>query len=257
MPTWIIVGASRGIGLEFVRQLLARGDRVIATLRNKARATQLVSLADNAPKGACHLLQCDLTSETSITNFVKEIPALVQGTIDYVVLNAGVLKYPNRATEISYGDFVYHLKTNTIGPIITAQKLLQTQIPIGTIVFMSSDSGSAQRIRLFEDGFAAYAASKCALNQMLRNMDSELKKKEVRTTILAMHPGEVETSIFNPNRDMGAEADINWEVEGVMQPEESVLAMLKVIPSKTIEQSGTFWTWEDKVTSYTSPFTYK
>lgn len=43
--------------------------------------------------------------------------------------------------------------TNAIGPIITAQKLLQTRIPIGTITFMSSDSGSAGSFRSFEDGY--------------------------------------------------------------------------------------------------------
>jgi NAD(P)-dependent dehydrogenase (short-subunit alcohol dehydrogenase family) len=52
----------------------------------------------------------------------------------------------------SFADFDYHLRTNTIGPIITAQKLLATQIPIRTIVFMSSDSGSATNFRDFEDG---------------------------------------------------------------------------------------------------------
>jgi NAD(P)-dependent dehydrogenase (short-subunit alcohol dehydrogenase family) len=73
-----------------------------------------------------------------------------------------------RATEISYSNFAHHLHTNTIGPIITAQRLLATGLPIGTIVFMSSDSGSALNFRDFEDGFGGYAASKAALNQMLR-----------------------------------------------------------------------------------------
>lgn len=53
----------------------------------------------------------------------------------------------------SFDEFAFHLHTNTIGPIITAQKLLQTNIPIGTIVFMSSDSGSAIDFREMEDGY--------------------------------------------------------------------------------------------------------
>ena len=52
----------------------------------------------------------------------------------------------------SFSDFDYHLRTNTIGPIITAQKLLATHLPIQTIVFISSDSGSATNFREFEDG---------------------------------------------------------------------------------------------------------
>ena len=55
----------------------------------------------------------------------------------------------------SFGDFATHLHTNTIGPIITAQKLLGTQIPIKSLVFMSSDSGSTMSFRHFQDGFAS------------------------------------------------------------------------------------------------------
>lgn len=110
-----------------------------------------------------------------------------------MVVNAGVLKYPNRATEMSFDNFAFHMNTNTVGPIICAQRLLKSGIPIGTIVFMSSDSGSVQQFRDMEDGFAAYAASKAALNQALRHMDAELKRKGDKTTILALHPGEVLT----------------------------------------------------------------
>lgn len=67
MSTWIIVGASRGIGLEFVRQLLARGDHVIATIRDPAKASQLWSLAGAAEGGSCQLFECDVTEDASIT----------------------------------------------------------------------------------------------------------------------------------------------------------------------------------------------
>ena len=54
----------------------------------------------------------------------------------------------------SFDNFSDHLRTNAVGPIITAQRLLQTGIPIGSIAFMSSDSGSATDFRGFEDGCA-------------------------------------------------------------------------------------------------------
>lgn len=70
----------------------------------------------------------------------------------------------------SFNDWSHHLRSNTIGPLMVAQQLLKLspQLPIHTLVFMSSDSGSAANFRAFEDGFAAYAASKAALNQGLR-----------------------------------------------------------------------------------------
>ena len=143
----------------------------------------------------------------------------------------------------SFDEFAFHLHTNTIGPIITAQKLLQTNIPIGTITFMSSDSGSQGNFREMEDGFAAYAASKAALNMAVRHMAAELKRKDDDTIILCMHPGEVATDMAN--------VQLPWEVQGIITPEESVMKMIAVIKSKGIQHSGTFWTYENKV-SYSS-----
>lgn len=124
---------------------------------------------------------------------MAQLAAIPNFKIDYVVINAGVLRYPNvsllsllyrslnwdptdsavsrgprkcqcsnlpcnpvhvsHIESRSFDEFAFHLHTNTIGPIITAQKLLQTNIPIGTIVFMSSDSGSAANFLENEDGY--------------------------------------------------------------------------------------------------------
>ncbi|KAK8200516.1 hypothetical protein HDK77DRAFT_230026 [Phyllosticta capitalensis] len=239
MTTWVIIGASRGIGLEFVRQLLARGEKIIATVREPwaEHASALWGHSGN-DHGRCQMFVCDILSEASIVNFVHQLVQIPNLKIDYVVINAGVLRYPNRATELSFDEFAFHLHTNTIGPIITAQKLLQTNIPIGTMVFMSSDSGSAIDFREMEDGFAAYAASKAALNQMLRHMAAELKRKDDDTIILAMHPGEVATDMSN--------IQLPWTIQGQISPEVSVAGMIDVIQSKGIQHSGTFWTWENQ-----------
>jgi NAD(P)-dependent dehydrogenase (short-subunit alcohol dehydrogenase family) len=144
----------------------------------------------------------------------------------------------------SFDEFAFHLHTNTIGPIITANRLLRTPIPIGTIVFMSSDSGSHGNFREMEDGFAAYAASKAALNMAVRHLAAELKRKDDDTIILAMHPGEVATDMAN--------VQLPWEVQGIISAEESVKRMIEVITSKGIQHSGTFWTYENKVSEMVS-----
>lgn len=104
---------------------------------------------------------------------------------------------------------------------------------------MSSDSGSAGLFREMEDGFAAYAASKAALNMAVRHMAAELKRKDDDTILLCMHPGEVATDMAN--------VQLPWEVQGIITPEESVMKMIEVIKSKGIQHSGTFWTYENKV----------
>lgn len=172
--------------------------------------------------------------------------------IDYAIVNAGVLIYPNRSTEVSFEDFSFHLNTNCVGPIYVAQQLLKTNIPIGTIVFISSDSGSVQEFRAMEDGFSAYSASKAALNMAARHMDAELKKKGRRTSILCLHPGEVSTDM--------AQIELDWGIEGEMTPQESVKQCIETIESKTYEDSGTFWKWDNRVsramiTLYWSPLT--
>ena len=104
----------------------------------------------------------------------------------------------NKECIRSFVEFAQHLHTNTIGPIIVAQKLIELSpaAPPNRMIFISSDSGSATSFRDFEDGFGAYAASKAALNQMLRHMAAELKRRGDKwqdICILAMHPGEVST----------------------------------------------------------------
>jgi NAD(P)-dependent dehydrogenase (short-subunit alcohol dehydrogenase family) len=112
----------------------------------------------------------------------------------------------------SFTDFAAHLHTNTIGPIIIAQKLLKitSADPPSEIIFISSDSGSTALFRDFEDGFGAYSASKAALNQMLRHMAAELKRKGGKyadVCVLAMHPGEVQTYVFDKSTDRSDRAD--------------------------------------------------
>jgi len=132
------------------------------------------------------------------------------------------------------------------------------------LVFISSDSGSTTNFLAFEDGFGAYGASKAALNQSLRHLSAELHRKHAAVessnetkapVVLALHPGEVST-------DMG-DITVDWEVEGIITPQESIRCLLKVIEEKgcggkdeggklTAAAAGkqqepgaaTFWTWE-------------
>ncbi|KAF5668769.1 protoporphyrinogen oxidase [Fusarium denticulatum] len=250
VTTWVVVGASRGIGLEYVTQLLQAGNRVIAAARNP-EASGLSEVAKaHGTLGNCIIEQCDVTSTESIDLYTQAFAAKMSTLVnkgiklDNIIMNAGVLRYPNRATELSYDNFKFHMETNVIGPIICAQKLvnLNPGSPPSKLIFISSDSGSATNFLAYEDGFAAYAASKAALNQMLRHMAEELKRrggKWAEICVLALHPGEVHT-------DMNSGEVGTWDVGTLLEPDESVSGMLKVINEKNHNDTGTFWCWDGR-----------
>lgn len=122
--TWLIVGASRGIGLEFVTQLLAAGHTVIATQRAPAIPTptppssipipsKLSALAKGTHGQNLTILECDVSNEESIKRFSIEVgklgrkgKVLEHGIIDVAVINAGVLDYPNRISELFVPPFL-------------------------------------------------------------------------------------------------------------------------------------------------------
>lgn len=239
--TWLIVGASRGIGFEFVRQLLARPrTRVICAARNSKPLELLLSKQSTGPGSAYTVLTCDVADEASIKQCCDQLKTEEDiKTLDYVVLNAGILSYPQRALEASMTSISQHLTTNAVGPIFMANVLLHTFDAVGSLVFLSSDSGSmGQFTGRLEDGFAAYAASKAALNMLLRHLGEELLRRQSDTVVLALHPGEVHT-------DMATSVDLPWEVQGTMSADESVGKMIPLIESKTVNHDGaTFWNWD-------------
>ncbi|KAJ5134769.1 hypothetical protein N7526_006134, partial [Penicillium atrosanguineum] len=207
--------------------VVSLGHFVIAGVRRPSGAEKLSQLIAQQPGSErCLVEQCDVTSEDSINNFVNKVSEATQRglIVNNVVLNAGVLKYPNRATEM-YEKLIK----------------LNPDNPPSKVVFISSDSGSTASFRSHEDGFGAYGASKAALNQMLRHMAAELERGgggRSKTTILAMHPGEVQTDMAN--------VELGWEVDGMIDPPESVEGMLKVIKEKDEKDNGTFWCWDGR-----------
>jgi NAD(P)-dependent dehydrogenase (short-subunit alcohol dehydrogenase family) len=113
--TWLVVGASRGIGLEFCRQLHALGHQVIGTVRDTAAVWKV-----DESHGRVVKLVCDVSSEDSINvrklrkliiairfnmgqttdkfafqKFIDQLGKLGNPRIDYCVINAGILHYPN------------------------------------------------------------------------------------------------------------------------------------------------------------------
>jgi NAD(P)-dependent dehydrogenase (short-subunit alcohol dehydrogenase family) len=122
----LVTGANRGLGLEFVRQLLARGDRVVATCRQPGRATALNALAGEHP-GRLHVLPLDVSDPRAIAELVRELLLLdsddARDRIDLLVNGAGVLHSGERFGSVSAVNLDYSFRTNAMGPFLLTQAL--------------------------------------------------------------------------------------------------------------------------------------
>jgi len=127
--TYLIVGASRGIGLELVRQLLLQQHQVIAVVRSIESASSLWQLTNaTARPNQCVIEQCDVADSTQIDAFMDRMRYSVErgGSIDTIVLNAGILQYDKGlgSLQVEFADLVHHLTVNCVGNVVLARKLL-------------------------------------------------------------------------------------------------------------------------------------
>ncbi len=121
----LVTGAPRGIGLEFVRQLLARGDRVVATCRHPGKATALNTLAGEYP-GRLRVLPLDIASEKSRAELVRELP-LVCGHWSTLGLFMGLGIYSIDTGAVWGGK----LTALELGPELRLHQVGGRQLPAG------------------------------------------------------------------------------------------------------------------------------
>lgn len=236
--TALVTGANRGIGLEFVRQLLARGDHVVATCRHPGKASALNTLAGEHP-GRLHVLPLDVADAKSRASLLHDLPLVLgdDGRIDLLLNNAGVLHSGERFGHVEQAMLDDSLRTNAIGPFLLAQALVpllcdvapghvdDTGSPRTVIANISSQLGSIANTTRF--GTPSYAISKAAQNMASALLANALADRGV--VVLALHPGWVQT-------EMGG-------VQAQVTPADAVAGLLRVIDAATGSQSGTFLDW--------------
>jgi NAD(P)-dependent dehydrogenase (short-subunit alcohol dehydrogenase family) len=214
-PTVLITGANRGIGLEFARQFVAKGYKVIGTARDPADAKDLSATADRVEP-------LDVTDAASVAALASRLQGV---PIDILVNNAGV--FDRKDVTIDKVDFVMMEQTfavNTIGPLRVTQALLPNlrASKRRTIVSISSQLGSIEK----SDGrWYAYRASKAALNQINKTLSAELAPEGF--TCVVLHPGWVRT-------DMGGAG-------ATYTPQESVRGLITVIEKLGPADNGRFY----------------
>ena len=217
MPSVLITGANRGLGLEFARQYAADGWRVIATCREPLRTQALQALKGNIERHAL-----DVTVRQSIESLSE---ALGQTPIDVLLLNAGVhLQKECTLEELDAQRWLREFEVNTIAPLILARSLTDNvaRSDLRRIVAISSGGGSIGNMK--SGGNYAYRTGKAALNAAMKTLAFDLAPRGI--TVVPIGPGHTRT-------DMGG-------AEAPYGTEDSVACVRGVIERLTFKDSGTF-----------------
>ncbi len=228
----LVTGANRGIGLEFVRQLLARGDRVVATCREPGKAAVLNTLAGEHP-GRLHVLPLDVSEPKAHAQLARELPLVLgevgdhgEGTLDLLVNNAGVLHSGERFGALGAAHLEHSFRVNAMGPLLLSQALAPLLADGARIANLSSQLGSIGNLGRF--GTASYNISKAAQNMVTALLAKALAERGI--VVLALHPGWVQTQMG------GKDAEIT--------PGDAVAGLLETIDAATASMSGGFFDWQ-------------
>jgi NAD(P)-dependent dehydrogenase (short-subunit alcohol dehydrogenase family) len=218
----LVTGANRGIGLEFCHQLLAAGAEVVATARAPGRANELNELVGEHP-GRLHVLPLDVADPKSIAELVRELPLVIDGPLDVLINNAGVLHSGERFGQVTFANLDDSLRTNATGPFLLTQALAESLADGAKVANLSSQLGSIENTTAFYT--PTYAISKAAQNMASRLLANALRERGI--VVLALHPGWVQTEMG------GSGAQIS--------PAVAVEGLLRVIDGAGMDDSGRFF----------------
>jgi NAD(P)-dependent dehydrogenase (short-subunit alcohol dehydrogenase family) len=208
MPSVLITGANRGIGLEFARQYSEGAWNVIATARHPSPELDALGL---------RVEQLDLSDADAVAAF----PGRIEGELDLFIANAGTNQPMNTQGADNGRKWQSMMMVNAIAPFQLGEALLPKMADGGKMIALSSGMGS---IAENSGGWIPYRTSKAALNMAWSCLALEARRRGVPCVLFS--PGWVKT------RMGGAGAEITTE--------ESVSAMRALIENLTIEDTGKF-----------------
>ena len=217
----LIIGANRGLGLEWVRQWLERDARVFATARRPANADELQRLQKRY-RDALSIHQTDVRSGESVEALTRELEGR---KLDVLIYNAGI-RGSSGVNSLDPDEVSTVLDTNSVGAIRVVKAFrsnLSEGDERGKIALITSLMGSIDDNR--SGGSYGYRMSKAALNMAGRSMAVDFQNEGI--DVILLHPGWVETDMGGPNARIGVE--------------ESVTGMMSILDRLNPEMSGTFW----------------
>lgn len=232
MPTILITGANRGLGLEFTRQYAQAGWQIFACCREPEEAHDLIELSTQDTPGSIEILPLDVTQSSQIDTLAEQ---LADQPLDILLNNAGVIgSESKRLGELKQQLWLDVFTINTIAPVLLAQALV-TQLKQGMhkkIVNISTRMGSIADND--SGGYYSYRSSKAALNAAMKSLSIDLHAEGI--SVLLLHPGWVKTRMGGEN--------------ALVTPEQSVSGMRHIIETTTLKDSGRFLAFDGRELSW-------
>ena len=237
--TALIVGGGRGIGLGFVRQLLARKDlsRIYATYRQLESATELLAITNDR----LQCMQMDITDESQIAATIAKIQAET-ATLHYIINSVGILHegeiQPEKSLrQINADRLLRYFQVNSIGAMLLfkyIQPLLKHEHRsiVATISAKVGSIGDNQ-----SGGWYGYRASKAALNMFIKTTSIEYKRTCSSAIVVALHPGTTDTQLSLPFQR-------NVPPDKLFSVDRTVAQLLAVIDRLESTDSGEFFAWD-------------
>lgn len=223
MPTLLITGANRGLGLTFTKTFLEAGWSVHAGCRHPEKATELKALC--AQHDGLEIHKLDVTNRLQVSSLARE---LRDEKLDLLLNNAGIMGGRLGLGQIDYEEWTRVLETNCLAPMGLAEAFVE-QVQASErklIVTISSIMGSVGSNEA--GGGYVYRSSKAALNAAMKSLAIDLAPKGV--SVVVCHPGWVQT-------DMGGGS-------APVSIDQSIAGLYSLIDGLSLEDSGKFYNYD-------------
>ena len=230
MPSILITGCNKGIGLSLVKQYLGLDWQVYATARQPQKAHELLALANDHKNLQIHTLDvCNAEQRNALAQALQDI------TIDILINNAGIWgQMGSNFTNTDEQKWLNAFQVNTIAPMQMMQTFAANIAAsnIGIIANMSSKMGSID-----DNGSGSsyvYRSSKTALNMVSKSAAIDLQPMGI--TVIILHPGWVRTEMGGP--------------QGEINVQQSTQRLQKILSAVTPADAGKFYDIDGSVIAW-------
>ena len=227
MPSVLVTGANRGLGLEFVRQYAAEGWGVYAASRNSAAAEQLRGLAQQAPDRLT-VVAMDVTDAESIRTAARQ---LRDTAIDVLINNAGISGVGGQVTgKVDYESWARVLDVNMMGPLRVTEAFVDQLARSERRLVVTITSGMGSLSDNTSGGSIAYRSSKAGVNMVMRSAALDLAPRGISCVVV--NPGWVKTDMGGPGARLTGQ--------------QSVAALRRLIETFGPAHSGKFYNYDGR-----------